>query len=212
MIKKAIADIRYLLDRGYPQKSVIEFVGNHYRLNEKTRLLISRTVLPHAVSEERRKKFLPCYEIANSRVMIDGYNIIIGMESILDKKAYVCDDGVIRDIKGVFRNYQPSDKTEKAINLILDFLKEHNPAYICFLLDSQMSRSGLLAEYLRNKIREKELKGDARTSKHVDYDLKNSEDIVVSSDGIIIDGSKKVVNLLNCVVNKFELHENIKRL
>jgi len=75
-----------------------------------------------------------------------------------------------------------------------------------------MSRSGLLAEYLRNKIREKELKGDARTSKHVDYDLKNSEDIVVSSDGIIIDGSKKVVNLLNCVVNKFELHENIKRL
>lgn len=211
-LKNAIVDIRYLLNRGYPHKGVIRFVGNHYRLDEETRLLISRTVLPNVVSEERRKKFLSCDDIAYNKILIDGYNIIIGMESILEKKAYLCDDGVIRDTKGVFRNYHTSNTTEKAINFILDFLKEKNPSYICFLLDSQISKSGLLAKYLRNKIKERGLRGYARTSKHVDYDLKNSEYVVVSNDGVIIDDAKKVVNLLRCVVERFGLKEGVLKV
>ncbi len=209
-LENAIADIRYLLDRGYPQKGVIRFVCNHYRLADATRHFLSRIVLPKEVAEKRRLKFLPCDAIEGSKIMIDGYNIIIGMESILEKKAYLCDDGVIRDVKGAFRNYKTSDNTNKAIELILQFLKEMKPSYVCFLLDSQISRSGLLAKMLREKISASGLKGGAITSKHADYDLKNSGYIVASSDGVVIDGAGKVVNFLSCVVSRYpHLKENV---
>lgn len=201
--EKAADDIRYLLDRGYPQKGAVGFVCAHYRLDEESRYLLSRTVLSHEVAEKRRAKFLPCDKIEGNSIIIDGYNIIIGLESILDKKAYLCDDGVIRDIKGISRNYKVFENTETAIELILQFLKENNPSCVCFLLDSQISKSGLLAGALREKISDFGLKGDARASKHVDYDLKSSKYIVASSDGVIIDEAENVVNFLSCIVSRF---------
>ncbi len=203
-LKDAAIDIRYLLDRGYPQDSVVGFVCNHYRLDDESRHLLSRTILSRAVSEKRRAKFLPCGSIKGNSVIIDGYNIIIGTESILDKKAYLCDDGVIRDTRGVFRNFKASLNTEEAIELIMKFLKEEEPTYVCFLLDSQISNSGLFAKMLRDKIDYYGLKGDAKTSRHVDFDLKSSRDIVASSDGVIIDEAENVMNFLHCMVSRFK--------
>jgi hypothetical protein len=193
-----------MLDRGYPQKGAVSFVCNHYRLDEESRHLLSSSVLSRTVSEKRKKKFLPCARIKGNRIIIDGYNIIIGMESILEKKAFFCDDGVVRDIKGVFRNFKTSENTGRAIELILQFLKEKSPSHVCFLLDSQVSKSGLLARTLREKIDSCGLKGDAMTSKHVDYDLKHSDEIVASSDGVIIDATGKVVNFLYCIISGFQ--------
>ncbi|MCZ7382904.1 MAG: DUF434 domain-containing protein [Candidatus Methanoperedens sp.] len=199
----AASDIRYLLDRGYPQNGAVSFVCNHYRLDEESRHLLSRGVLSRAVSGKRKMKFLPCDKIKGNNIIIDGYNIIIGMESILEKKAFICDDGVIRDIKGVFRNFKTSENTGKAIGFILQFLNEKRPSHVYFLLDSQVSESGLLAKTLREKMADSGLKGDAMTSKHVDYDLKHSDDIVASSDGVIIDAAGKVVNFLYCMISGF---------
>ncbi|MBU4077740.1 MAG: DUF434 domain-containing protein [Euryarchaeota archaeon] len=199
----AASDIRSLLDRGYPQKSAVRFVCAHHRLDVKARYLLSRTVLARKVAERRLAKFLPCEIIEGKSIVIDGYNIIIGMQSILEKKAYLCDDGVIRDIKGAFRGFKGSSNTENAIGSILGFLKEKKPENIVFLLDSQISNSGMLARKLREMLEDAGLKGDARTSNHVDHDLKICREIVASSDGVVIDEAKNVVNFLACVVQRF---------
>ena len=202
-IEDAAIDIRYLLDRGYPQKGTVSFVCNHYRLNEESRHILSRTVIASSVSGKRRLKLLPCDKIYGNNIIIDGYNIIIGMESILEKKAILCDDSVVRDIKGISRNFRTSENTHKAIELILSFLKEKSPSQVLFLLDSQISKSGILSKLLREKINYYGLQGDAKTSRHVDHDLKCSHDIVASSDGVIIDSAEKVVNFLYCMISKF---------
>jgi hypothetical protein len=206
-LENAAKDIRYLLDRGYPQKSAVGFVCAHYRLDLEARYLLSRTVLSHEVSQKRKAKFLPCGKIEGGSIVIDGYNIIIGMESILEKKAYLCDDGVIRDIKGAFRKFKVSSNTEEAVGLILGFLKEMKPETVVFLLDSQISKSGMLARMLRERIGEMGLKGDAKTSKNVDYDLKRCRDIVATSDGVIIDEAESVMNFLYCLVTRFKFLE-----
>lgn len=211
-LERAVADIRYLLDGGYPQTGAVSFVCNHYRLDEEARHLLYRVVIPRAISEKRRAKFMRCDEIKGSGLIIDGYNILIGAESILEKRAHLCEDLVIRDVKGAFRNYKTSEVTDKAIEVILRFLKEMAPAHVCFLLDSQISKSGMLAMSLRERIKEAGINGEARTSKHVDYDLKNSKYIVATSDGVIIDEAPKVVNFLACVVRRFvELEEGVAR-
>lgn len=210
--EKAAVDIRYLLDRGYTQKSAVGFVCAHYRLDVKASFLLSRTVLAHEVAERRRNKFLPCSKIEGSSIVIDGYNIIIGMESILEKKAYLCDDGVIRDIKGAFRSFRVSSNTEEAVGLVLEFLQEMKPDNVVFLLDVQISKSGMIAKMLREKLGEAGLKGDARTSKHVDYDLKRCGGIVASSDGVIIDEAEMVVNFLICLVGRINnLDRNLNK-
>lgn len=206
-MENAAADIRYLLDRGYSQKSAVGFVCSHYRLDVKVRYLLSRTVLSCKVSEKREAKFLPCDKIEGNSIVIDGYNIIIGMESSLEKKAYLCDDGVIRDVKGAFRSYKVSSNTERVVGLILKFLKEMKPENVVFLLDAQISRSGMLSKRLREKSGDAGLKIDARTSKHVDYDLKHCMGIVATSDGVIIDEAEKVVNFLRCVVERYRYLE-----
>jgi len=63
IFEKAAADIRYLLDRGYPQKSAVGFVCAHYRLDIKARYLLSRTVLSHEVSGNGRQNFYPAKEL-----------------------------------------------------------------------------------------------------------------------------------------------------
>jgi len=206
-MENAASDIRFLLDRGYPQKSAVGFVCSHYRLDLEARYILSRTVLAHQVAKRRHAKFLPCSKIGGSSIILDGYNIIIGMENILEKKAIFCDDGVIRDIKGAFRNYKVSSNTENAIGLILGFLKEMKPVNVVFLLDSQISKSGMFAEMLRERLGDAGLKGDARTSKHVDHDLKRSGEIIASSDGVIIDEAERVVNFLRCMIERFRYLE-----
>ncbi len=211
-LENAAADIRYLLDRGYPREGAVRFVCAHYKLDKKTEHFLSRAVLAKEVSEKRRTKFLNCDKIKEQCISIDGYNILIGLESILEKKAFICDDGVIRDIKGIFRNYKVSRNTDIAIKLILQFLKEKNPSYVCFLLDSQISKSGVLAGVLREKLIEYGLNGDARTSTHVDHDLKNSKCIVASSDGVIIDEAEIVLNFLYCLISRFRhLEAGVRR-
>jgi hypothetical protein len=202
-LEHAAADIRYLLDRCYPPGGAVAFVCNHYRLNDEARFLLSRAVISRSVAEKRRGKFLPCGAIKGNTILIDGYNIVIGMESVLNKEAFLCDDDVVRDIKGIFRNFKASENTQEAVGLTLQFLKENNPAYVCFILDSQISKSGLFAKMLREKISISGLKGDAKTSKHTDYDIKNSNYIVASSDGVIIDAAEKVVNFLSCLVSRY---------
>ncbi len=147
-----LIDIRYLLDRGFPPKGAVGFVCDHYRLDGDSRHILSRAVIARSICEKRRLKFLPCDKIRGNKIIIDGYNIIIGMESILEKKAILCDDGVIRDIKGVSRNFSTSENTHNAIELILSFLKEKYPSQVYFLFDSQISKSGVLAGLLREKI------------------------------------------------------------
>ncbi|MCX9015185.1 MAG: DUF434 domain-containing protein [Candidatus Methanoperedens sp.] len=209
----AVSDLRYLLDRGYTRQGAVRFVCSHYRLDKEAGHILSRVILPQAVSDLRKTKFLPCGSIRGSEIVIDGYNIIIGMESILEKKAYLCDDGVVRDTKGAFGSYQTHENTGRAIELILGFLKEEKPSFTCFLLDSQISKSGMFAKMLRGKMDECGIEGDARTSKHVDYELKNSECLVASGDGVIIDRAAKVVNFLSCVVSRFkELDDGIIRI
>lgn len=199
-LKKAAVDIRYLLDNGYPPKSAVGFVCDHYRLDGDSRHILSRAVIAGSICEKRCQKFLPCDKIRGEDIIIDGYNIIIGMESILENKAILCDDGVIRDIKGVSRNFRTSKNTHKAIELILSFLKEKSPSQVFFIFDSQISKSGMLAKVLGEKIPGSGLKGNANTSRHVDHDLKSSPYIVASSDGVILDTAEKVVNFLFCMI------------
>ncbi|MCL7415642.1 MAG: DUF434 domain-containing protein [ANME-2 cluster archaeon] len=202
----AVCDIRYLLERGYPRASAITYVCNHYRLDINTRHVFGRVIYTEAIAQARKDRNIECHELAGKEMWVDGYNVLIGVESALKgEPVYLCDDGFLRDTRGVFRNFQCSGVTVRALEYIFGQFANCAPGMVEILFDSQISKSGELAKWVDDRMEKAGLMGSARTSKHVDFDLKHCGKIVATSDGAIIDAVDKVANIQARVLEELKI-------
>ncbi|MFB3765354.1 MAG: DUF434 domain-containing protein [Methanotrichaceae archaeon] len=196
MLKRAADDVRHLLGRGYPKESAIRFVADHYRLPEWQRYALVRVIIPSAQASSRKAKLVSPGALNRKEILIDGYNVLITVESILEGcPVYLCDDRLLRDIRGIFRKYRPSEITDQALSEIIDLLASVEPARVEFLLDQQISMSGSLASHIREMMSVREIPGTARTEMNVDHNLKIAKEIVATSDGNVIDKVCFVVDI-----------------
>jgi hypothetical protein len=185
-VKAAIIDLRYLLNRGYSRETALNFVSNHYRFSLAARHLLARCVFSAEESTFNSAKKFQKSRVKGKKLGVDGYNVLITVESILGGRTVAkCDDGFIRDVSAVFGKYKFSPLTTTAIDLIVDNVLRAKPAEVFFLFDKQVSRSGELAGKIRDKLNALSLRGDARTVPEVDLELRKFE-VVASSDRAVI--------------------------
>jgi hypothetical protein len=184
------------VDRGYPKDCAIRFVSNHHCLPNEHRFVLVRAIVESGLALSRRAKSLSIESMRGGVVFIDGYNVLITVESLLaGYPIYLCDDRVLRDTRGLFRSYKSSQFTIPAISMILDLLALVKPSWIMVLLDQQMSHSGELAELMRVMIARRFLPGNAMTARDVDHLLKEAPAIIATSDGNIIDSVSSFVDI-----------------
>jgi len=207
-IHDAAYDLRFLLDRGYKKKNAVTFVANKYLLDKKHRNFLVRSVFSSSKSDERKRKIVNIREIANKPLFVDGYNVLITVESILTDNAeaiVLCDDGVLRDVNAVFGKYKFSGITEKALNDIISILEKHKPSSIIFFFDSPVSFSAKLAELTKKIMDVHGIEGEVKLSKIVDYELvkaaKDAGGIVATSDSVMIDKVRKIVDIPFYILN-----------
>lgn len=191
-ISDAVRDLRYLLNQGYPRDSAVNFVANHYRFLLNQRHLLARCVFSKFEVAEHRRKAIRASAVRGKRLGVDGYNVLITLESILTRKQVVrCDDGYIRDLRAIFGKYRISPATTRALAELLRIIARAKPSHIEFLFDKQVSRSGELAGMVRQRLEQAGLKGDAQAAGGVDFKLR-SFDVVASSDRAIIGRAKAI--------------------
>lgn len=184
------------MDRGYPKGSAVRFVSNHHRLAKEERFILMRVIVKSDVAQARRSRMLKLEDLKDQTIFMDGYNVLITTESVLGGyPVYSCDDGLLRDSRGIFRSYKTTSFTVPALNRILDILVLAGPAKTEVLLDQQMSRSGELADLIRGMMAERRLCGTARTARNVDHLLKATKGIVLTSDGNVIDSLAHFMDL-----------------
>ncbi|MGF7118149.1 DUF434 domain-containing protein [Methanobacterium oryzae] len=201
-LKEAAYDLRFLLNRGYRKKNALTFVANKYVLFKHERNYLARSIFRDAISESRRKKIINLSEIKNKLVILDGYNVLITVESICRKdydSLVISDDCVLRDLNAVFGKYTFNDCTEKALTNIMLLLEKYNPSFVIFFFDSPVSFSGKLANLANELMSHYKILGHANISKNVDYEIvelsKAREGIIASSDSVIIDKVDKIVDI-----------------
>ena len=195
-MRRAATEARYLLDRGYPKGSALRFVSDHHRLPQEQRYVLVRVLVAAGLARSRMSKIVPLKALRGNALFVDGYNVLITAESLLEgSPVYLCDDGFLRDTRGIFKRYTVSHLTAQALSSILDLLVLAAPARLEILLDQQISRSGELAGQIRGMMAERCLPGAARTAKDVDHRLKTAAAIVASGDGDVIDAASAVVDL-----------------
>ncbi|HTX61924.1 MAG TPA: DUF434 domain-containing protein [Methanobacterium sp.] len=205
----ATADLKFLLNKDYNKKAALEFVGNHYLLDKDERNYLQRKVYSSEKSRGRKSKIIPLSKIKGKTLLIDGYNVLITVESICcaDESIVVCDDGILRDVNAVFGKYKCKEKTSDALNSIVALVKIYHPANVQFFFDSQVSKSGELARLAEKILAEQEVKGSAITEPNVDYQLVNlageTNGVVASSDSVIMDRVDYILDI-PCFIRKIK--------
>ena len=201
ILQKAAEDFRYLLNRGYPRKASLELVGNRYQLTSDQRHLLHRGIFSDVDSKSRQKKKISIEGTRNKALAVDGYNVIITIEAGLSGRSLILgDDGFIRDISGLSGNFKKSEKTGKALQLILNVLKKMKPRRTLFLFDAPISMSGKLAQEVRDGLKKEGLQGDAKAVKVPEKIFIGFPGVIATSDTAIINQSSKVLDLAGYII------------
>jgi Uncharacterized conserved protein len=212
-LQEAAYDLRFLLNRNYRRKGALQFVANRYVLDKGERNYLARSIFSDLISEERWKKRVDISKIKGKLLLVDGYNVLITVESIYNEdydSLILCDDGVIRDSNAVFGKYKLSNATEMAINKILDLISSYDPSCTCFFFDSPVSFSGKLAGITKRIMGEHNMQGSVCLSKTVDAEIiklsKLKKGIAATGDSAIIDKVDWFVDIPRYIL---ELNKNI---
>jgi len=208
----AVFDLIWLLDRGYPKRAAIELVGNRYRLEGQERKILYRGVFDRKSAAERKGKKVE-KEAWNraQKVIIDGYNVLITLQSyLMGKRVFIGMDGFVRDISGVFGRHFFNDQTKKSIEILIQVIKsliisKNNACEIIIYLDYPVSKSGELADYLREWFSRESIRVKVLVVKSPDWHIINASDqqkniLIASSDTILIDRVKQVMDIPEYVI------------
>lgn len=195
-LRRAVAELSWLLTRGYASKSALKLVGDRYALTERQRLSVSRAACPDASLERRAARCLHLDEIKGGQLIVDGFNLIITVEAALGGGVLLlCRDGCVRDLSSVHGSYRAVSETERALDLIGDALALLQPAAVGWLLDKPISNSGRLAERIRNLAAERVWPWRVELVFNPDGEIAASTHIAVTSDSNILDSAARWVNL-----------------
>ncbi len=200
----AIGDFRYLLSRGYGRENAVKIAGDRYTLDQTSRLVLYRAVYDDETAASHRSKLVDPEAVYGKRLSVDGYNVLITVESMLRKNPLIlCDDGFIRDVSGIYGKHRFTSFTEHALLLIMRLLTEIQPSETRFFYDSQVSRSGELAALTRTFLAQFNLEGNAETAKQADNETLRFGGILSSSDAVLIERGDMLFDLAAEVARRY---------
>lgn len=212
-MKLAVQDVNYLLSRGYAEKACCDLAGNRYRL--KTRQIQAfRSVAASDIQIQHRKlKQLDFSDLKEKTVFLDGFNIIILLESLLSE-AYIFEglDGCYRDLSGVHGTYKRVNQTYEAIELIAGVFQKTNAEKFIWIFDKPVSNSGRIKEMILEFAQENNLNWEVNLEFNPDKFLVENAEITVSSDAWILDHCKSWFNLTEFLMKEEKLCANLIKL
>lgn len=206
-IKAAAQDFFFLLSRGYPRETSLELVGNRYNLTKPDRDVLRRGIFDQKTALMRKSKEVTTVEWIDKTLMIDGHNVHITLESLLlDRTLVRANDGALRDVARVSRNFKAGPATEYIADLIARFFKEYPPERIFMFFDAPVSKSGELAALYQKTLNRAGIKAVCRAVPVPEREFDYESSIIASSDSAVIDLSLHWLDLPWFIFR----HENVE--
>lgn len=212
-LRSAVADLAWLLTHGYADKSGLKLVGDRYDLTARQRLAVWRSSCSDQALAHRETTCAPVDQIRGRPLGIDGYNVLITVESALSGGLILIGrDGCYRDLAGIHGTYHRVDETLPALELIIRFVDGLQPLRIDWYLDRPVSNSGrlkvLLADHLERRRIAVKLRGTATAWNielvaNPDAVLATYDGIVASSDSFVLDRCPRWCNLAGSIIDQF---------
>lgn len=202
-MRKAQKEIKWLLDRDYNIRSVINIVGNHYQFSSRQRNALMRSTALQKEIESRKLKCIPLNFLEGSCVYVDGFNLIITLEVALSASPIIlCNDDTVRDLAGLRGTYSIIDKTDYALNIFEREINDLKISKVNFCLDRNVSNSGRLKKFILEKSQTWNADINVNIMNSVDNFLYGKEK-VVTSDSIILDKCLSWCNFGKDIIRKY---------
>jgi hypothetical protein len=200
ILRTALDEAAWLLDRGYATSSVLDIVGRRHQLHARQRQALQRSVCSGADRSRRRAKALQPSTARGASLAIDGFNLIIGLEVALSGGPLLrARDGALRDLAGLRGSYHLIEETDRALEVIGAIVEDLAIEQATFYLDRPVSNSGRL----RSRIEQASLRWCAAVTVELvanpDRELTGRQ-WVVSSDSAVIDCAVSWFNFLGHAV------------
>jgi hypothetical protein len=202
-LRSAIADFSLLLTRGYADKSALKLVGDRFSLTERQRTAIMRSACSDQQLTSRRSREVKVAELGGKPIAVDGYNVLITIEAAISSACvFKGRDSCFRDLASIHGTYRKVTETIPAVQLIGEFLKEHNTGNCLWLLDSPVSNSGRLKTLIGELAEKNEWEWDIELLPSPDAKLIKTDLTAASSDSVVLDGCKRWVNLARAIIDE----------
>ncbi|WP_345972891.1 DUF434 domain-containing protein [Sulfurimonas diazotrophicus] len=199
VLRQAVGDLSWLLQRGYSTKAALVLVGNHFQLVERERLAIVHT----AGDGAPRRTPLAFEELRGKALCIDGFNLLITLETALGGGIIlVGTDGCYRDIANIHGSYALRAETEEAITVAATALKEAGVAKALWLFDRPVSNSGRVAALVNDTASRLAVPMEARTADEVDAKVKRCGGVAVTADSEILASRVAWFDLAGWIIQK----------
>lgn len=203
LLRTALNEIVWLLDRGYKIKPVVELVGGHHQLTARQRIALQRAAATHCQQAHRAGTMLPMVAAHNTPLSIDGFNLIILLEVALSGSPLILGrDGVLRDLAGLRGTYGIVDKTQVALAWIGRALGTLGVPSAKFFLDAPVSNSGRLGQLILEEAAVWDVPVEVLLVKNADVALAGAEG-VVTGDSVILDDCRSWLNLGRWIIEKW---------
>lgn len=203
-LKNAVEDLCHLMSRGYTAKSALVLVGNRYKLNVRQQKAVQGMSASDDQINNRSNNSLSASELKGKTVLIDGFNVLILLESLLSR-AYVFKgaDGFYRDLSSVHGSYKKVQQTSRAIELIADFYVNEEIANIRWYFDKPVSNSGKLKQLITEIATENNYNWEVLLTNNPDKDLVAENGIAITSDAWILVNTDKNFNLIGYIAERY---------
>lgn len=201
-LKEAVADMNYLLSRGFAEKSSVQLVGNRYRLNARQQKAVQGMSASNAQLQQRQATLLSSEQLTGQSVIIDAFNVIILLESYYSE-AYLFKglDNCYRDISSVHGSYKRVKFTEEVLQTVGETLEKLNVNKVLWVFDKPVSNSGRLKQLTLDIAEQHGFNWDAILDHNPDKYIANSDKVAVTSDAWILDRASSWFNLIDYIVD-----------
>jgi len=200
-LRAAAADLCWLLDRDYAARSALELVGNRHNLTSRQRMAVSRYACSEEDVRRREKLHVELAQLRGQELWLDGYNILTMLESALAGGVVLLGrDGCCRDIAGIHRRYRKVNETISALGLVGETALALGVSVSRWWLDKPVSNSGRLKTLILETASENGWNMEVELTFSPDHVLSHTDQIIATSDGIVLDRCQRWVNLVRLII------------
>ena len=193
---QAVTDYSLLLTKGYAEKSALKLVGDRFSLTKRQRLAVMRCACSDQQLASRNRRRVELSAVRAQPVVVDGYNVLITVEAAISGGVILRGrDGCFKDLASVHGTYRKVTETIPAVEIIGDFLHQAGAMQFLWLLDSPVSNSGRLKNLIEKLAAENNFNWQVKLTISPDAELKKTDLVVATSDGVVLDECKSWVNL-----------------
>lgn len=204
ILNQAVEHLSWLRTHGYADKSALKLVGDRFRLKQRQRKALYRAYCTDNARSRRAEKELSFRQVSGKGLAIDGYNLLISIESgLAGGLLFACRDGTYRDIASIHGTYRKVEETLPALILIGESIKAIGVEKSYWFLDQPVSNSGRLKLLMLELAEAHGFDWEIELVNNPDKTIAEKKDLVaISSDGWILDESDAWFNLNRYIVDQ----------